>query len=265
MKSEDICAWSQESNPAEMTCVAAANQRARAEVQVKYLTDEERKLFDIAKDKELSCWISTNALKSVPRKSLNPDQILRSRWVLTWKSVEADEHTPAHKKPKASLVVLGYLDPQLTSVAQDSPTLTKEGRSTILQLIASQCWQLSSFDVTTAFLRGKADEKNPLAMEPPIELRRKLKLSNDQVCSLVGNAYGGVDAPLLFYREFSKQLKDRGFRHSSTWTLCFHFGNWTWLTTQTAWSFGHSCRWWHWWTVPSKVADFVEVTPFWQL
>jgi hypothetical protein len=49
-------------------------------------------------------------------------------------------------------------------------------------------------------------------MEPPIELRKKLNLTNDQVCSLVGNAYGSVDAPLLFYKEFSKQLQKLQFK-----------------------------------------------------
>ncbi|CAL1130755.1 unnamed protein product [Cladocopium goreaui] len=212
MKSEDVLAWNQEVNPSEMICVAAAGQRARSEVQVKYLTDSERKLFDIAKDNELSCWISTNALRPILRKSLNPDQILRSRWVLTWKNVEANDQAPAHKKAKARLVVLGYQDPQLTSVARDSPTLTKEGRNTILQLVASCQWDLISLDIKTAFLRGKADEQNPLAMEPPDELRKKLQLSKDQVCALVGNAYGRVDAPLLFYKELSKQLKTLNFR-----------------------------------------------------
>ena len=138
LKSADLTAWSQESNPSDMACVAAACQRARSEVQVKYLFDGDRKLFDAAKDNELSCWISTNALRPILRKSLNPEQILKSRWVLTWKNVEADQDKPSHKKAKARLVVLGYQDPQLTSVARDSPTLTKEGRNTILQLIASQ-------------------------------------------------------------------------------------------------------------------------------
>ena len=49
-------------------------------------------------------------------------------------------------------------------------------------------------------------------MEPPEELRKKLNLSAAQVCALVGNAYGRVDAPLLFYKELSKQLKDLNFR-----------------------------------------------------
>ena len=212
LKAEDLTSWSLETNPEEMACVAAAGQRARVEVQVKHLSAKDKELFDIAKDNELSCWIATNALRPILRKSLNPDQILKSRWVLTWKNIEADGDQPASRKAKARLVVLGYQDPQLTNVARDSPTLTKEGRSTILQYIASRQWELTSFDIKTAFLRGKADESNPLAMEPPEELRKKLNLSAAQVCALVGNAYGRVDAPLLFYKELSRQLKDLNFR-----------------------------------------------------
>ena len=212
MKPSDLDAWYHETNPEEMCHVAAASQRARAEVQVKTLTPAERKLFDVAKDNELSCWISTNSLKPILRQKLNPDQILRSRWVLTWKDVEADENKPAHRKAKARLVVLGYMDPKITSVARDSPTLTREGRNIILQCVAAYRWELTSFDIKTAFLRGKADEANPLAMEPPKELRDKLKLSDQEVCSLVGNAYGRVDAPLLFYKELSRHLHDLGFK-----------------------------------------------------
>lgn len=208
MKPSDVLAWSQESNPEEMCQVAAASKRARAEVQVKTLSAADRELFNVAKDNELSCWLSTNSLKPIMRQKLNPDQILQSRWVLTWKDVEADGDIPAHKKPKARLVVLGYQDPKLTSVARDSPTLSREGRHTILQCVSAFQWELTSFDIRTAFLRGKADENNPLAMEPPPELRKKLQLSSQQVCALVGNAYGRVDAPLLFY----KHLHELNFR-----------------------------------------------------
>ena len=36
-------------------------------------------------------------------------------------------------------------------------------------------------------------------------------MDSSQVCLLQGNAYGRVDAPLLFYREFRKQLEEVGF------------------------------------------------------
>ena len=218
----DIIHWSQAEQPEELSFVASASKRARAEVHVKDLTSQEKALFDVAKDAELSCWIQTSALQPVLRRHLNPNQILKSRWVLTWKSVEDDQGNSNGRKAKARLVVLGFQDPNLTEVARDAPTLTKEGRHTILQMIASFQWELASFDIKTAFLRGKADERNPLAMEPPIELRKKLQLDDDQVCKLVGNAYGRVDAPLLFFKEFGKQLKELGFKVHPL-EPCIHF------------------------------------------
>ena len=122
------------------------------------------------------------------------------------------ETSGRQQKAKARLVLLGFQDPKLTSVIRDAPTLSKEGRNTILQTIASCRWELTRFDIKTAFLRGKADENNPLAMEPPEELRKLLKLSQDQVCALVGNAYGRVDAPLLFYRELNRQMLSLDFK-----------------------------------------------------
>ena len=206
VNSQTMQGWFKETDMSEMACIASAGKRARAEVSLKTLNAEEKKLFDQAKEKELSCWMQTNAIRPILRQKMNPEQILRSRWILTWKQDDT-----IGRKAKARLVVLGYMDPKLTEISRDSPTLSKEGRATILQCVASAKFELISFDITTAFLRGKADANNPLAMEPPSELRQKLGMSNDQVCEPVGNAYGRVDAPLLFFKELCKHLKLLGF------------------------------------------------------
>ena len=208
LKPRDVRKLLEEDDPLEMSYIASAGKRARVEVSLKTLTSDERQMFDLAKQKELTCWLQTNAVRKILRHRLNPEQILRSRWVLTWKSPEDANGSP---KAKARLVVLGYEDPQLTSVARDSPTLTREGRSVILQTIASHKWRLQSFDIKTAFLRGKADPKNRLAMDPPIELRKLMNLQDTEVCELLGNAYGRVDAPLLFYKELKSQMIRLGF------------------------------------------------------
>ena len=91
MSRQDLMKWSCDNHPEEMAAVASAGKRARAEVQLKDLTSADRHLFDIAKDAELTCWLQTSALKHIFRKSLNPEQILRSRWVLTWKPVEGPD------------------------------------------------------------------------------------------------------------------------------------------------------------------------------
>ena len=208
LKPRDLKKWAQESSPEQLATLAAVGKRARAEVRVRDLSHEELALFDQAKQKELQCWIQTSAIKAILRRSLNPSQILKSRWILTWKPPEPGEDK---KRAKARLVVLGFQDPKLVEVMRDAPTLSREGRATVLQTIASCQFPLGSFDIKTAFLRGKADEGNPLAMEPPPELRKMLKLRDDEVCQLVGNAYGRVDAPLLFYKELCKQLRQLGF------------------------------------------------------
>ncbi|CAE7708982.1 GIP [Symbiodinium sp. CCMP2592] len=208
VRAKDLKKWAKETAPEQLTLLASIGKRARAEVHVKDLSRAEQILFEEAKAKELQCWIQTSAIKSILRKQLNPEQILKSRWILTWKNPEPGE---TQRRAKARLVVLGYQDPKLTDVVRDAPTLSKEGRALVLQTIASSRFELSSFDIKTAFLRGKADEQNPLAMEPPKELRKELGMSDEEVCQLLGNAYGRVDAPLLFYKELSKQLRELGF------------------------------------------------------
>ena len=75
----------------QMTLLASISKRSRSEVYLKDLNAQERQLFAQAKDKEIQCWLQTSAIKAVLRRSLNPDQILKSRWVLTWKPPEPGE------------------------------------------------------------------------------------------------------------------------------------------------------------------------------
>ncbi|CAE7838798.1 GIP, partial [Symbiodinium microadriaticum] len=163
VKSKDIKKWLVESAPEQLVTLAAAGKRSRAEVSIKNLTKAEIALFDAAKQKEISCWIQTSAIAPILRRKLNPEQVLKSRWILTWKAPEEGESQP---RAKARLVVLGFQDPKLVEVLRDAPTLSRE---------------------------GKADENNPLAMDPPPEFRRALNLKDSEVCQLLGNAYGRVD------------------------------------------------------------------------
>ena len=107
-------------------------------------------------------------------------------------------------------IVRGYQDPELDQVSTESPTLSRDARMLCLQVISSMGWVVQNFDITTAFLRGKSDGRQ-LAMEPVPELQRLLKMTSDEVLLLEGNAYGRVDAPLLFYKEFRRQLEKVGF------------------------------------------------------
>ena len=199
----------------QVAFLASAAKKQRSEVKEKNLSKEELKLFQGAKMKEIQSWLTTETVRRIARNQIPEDQILRSRWVLTWKPVEPTQQDPAPpSKPKARLVILGYEDPQLESLARDSPTMGKDSRTLILQFAASAKWKIRSFDIQTAFLRGSRQDGRILGMEPPQEMRSMMNLKPWECCELLKSAYGLVNAPLLWYEELKSALLSLNFRMS---------------------------------------------------
>ena len=201
----------------QVSYLASAAKRQKVEVKEKDLSDEDRRLFLKAKEKEIASWLSTETVRKIARNQLPQDQILRSRWVLTWKPIEqthdGDLLNPTHK-PKARLVILGYEDPHLESLNRDSPTMGRDSRTLILQYAASAKWRISAFDIQTAFLRGSRQDGRILGMEPPKEMRMAMKLQPWECCELLKSAYGLVNAPLLWYLELKNALINLGMKVS---------------------------------------------------
>ena len=131
------------------------------------------------------------------RNQIPEDQILRRRWILTWKPIDTGEDIPNQPskpprthKAKARLVVLGYLDPKLEEIPRDSPTLNRTSRMILLQAISSCGWQLQSFDVKAAFLQGQPQSDRVMAVDPVPELRQVMNLGPHNVAKLNKSAYG---------------------------------------------------------------------------
>ena len=157
-------------NPTEcVSLIASAAKRQRAEVRMTELTPEHRAEFRAAKDKEVSQWLDTETVRKILRAKIPIENILRTRWVLTWKALDPSDIKQGHPhhKAKARLVVLGYEDPNIEDIPRDSPTLQKESRSLLIQYCASKQWEIQSFDIKTAFLRGSRRDERLLAIEPP--------------------------------------------------------------------------------------------------
>lgn len=139
--------------------LVSSAKKQRSEVKLKDLTTEQKKDFEKAKEKEVDQWLSTGTVRAILRDRIPAANILRSRWILTWKDVDEIEakEIGQNKEAKARLVIMGYEDPNLTEIPRDSPTLQKESRSLILQYCASRQWWIRSFDIKTAFLIGDPD------------------------------------------------------------------------------------------------------------
>ena len=212
----DIADWRQEAHPEELIFVASAAKRQRSEVKMTDLSPEEKAEFSKAKSAEIQNWVKTGTISRILRDQLSPDQILRCRWILTWKPVDISEESTSVRshKAKARLVVLGYLDPQLEELPRDSPTLGRHSKMLLLQLISSMGWNLRSFDVKAAFLQGKPQQGRVLGLEPVPEMRSELQLSSREVLKLEKGAYGLVDAPYLWFTAILEELQRLHFEQS---------------------------------------------------
>ena len=170
-------------------------------------------LFAAAKNKEIGAWLHHKTVRRVVGGKLPEHALMRCRWILNWKSATGDESpmelSSEGQRAKARLVVIGFEDPGIDTVANDAPTLTKDGRMAVLQTISSNRWELTSFDISTAFLHGKGDGR-PLGLHPPPELKEALGMEEGDQCALDGGAYGRIDAPYLWYCEFRDELVRQG-------------------------------------------------------
>ena len=212
---EDLETWL-ETVTTETAYIATSAKKQHTEVKLTELLPHEVEEFEQAKGKEIQNWLSTGTVQKILRNKLAPEQVLRCRWILTWKALDEQEQkeTKRTHKAKARLVVLGYLDPELESIPRDSPTLSRQSRMLALQMIASKQWTVRSFDVKSAFLQGKTQDDRQLGIEPVEELRRALKLKPQEICQLTKSAYGLIDAPFLWYRELDRSLIELGFIRS---------------------------------------------------
>ena len=210
--------------PPESLLLATTEKKQRTEVKLTTLTVEEQAAFKKAKESEIQNWLSTGTVSKILRDKLAPEQIIRCRWILVWKPLEEaispenakgikSEKLKTHK-PKARLVVLGYLDPNLTEVPRDSPTLGRQSKMLLLQLISSKGWSLGSFDIKAAFLQGRTQKDRVMGMEPVPELARALQLAPNEVCKLDKSAYGLIDAPFLWFKTLSEELINLGMQPS---------------------------------------------------
>ena len=211
IQDNDIENWKKEEQPIEMAFLVSAAKRQKSEVRLRDLDPKEIELFKKAKQGEINNWLSTGTVKRIFRHQIPEDQILRCRWLLTWKNVEKPAPGEPDQKAKARLIVLGYMDPQLEDIPRDSPTMSKTSRMLVLQMISSEGWDLMSFDVKAAFLQGNQSGRT-LGIEPVPELSEAMKLKGNEICQLVKGAYGLVDAPYLWYKTLQAELIQLGFR-----------------------------------------------------
>ena len=202
--------------------LATSAKKQRTEVRLSTLTPSEKIEFSEAKTKEINNWLQTGTIARVLRNQIPAEQILRCRWILTWKPLDkvdqdkilADTGKTRTHKAKARLVVLGYLDPKIDEIPRDSPTMSRASRMLLMQLVSSSQWALRSFDIKAAFLQGQPQSGRVIGVEPVEEMSKAMKLNSDEVVCLKKSAYGLIDAPFQWYMALHTELVSLGLTQS---------------------------------------------------
>ena len=176
------------------------------------------------KKTEMEKLLKYDAVKIIPPKEADrirqkSNRILPSRFVITKKP---DEKTPGRYITKARWCIRGYLDPDVTKLSTQSPTLTIEAMSLLLQLSASNGWDFGICDVEGAFLQGKElhREAGELFVElPPGGAPGIVPGSLLHVTKAV---YGLVDAPKQWYAALRETLVGIGLQPSKLDSCLYH-------------------------------------------
>ena len=182
-------------------------RKQKVEIQWNTLTESDKVKFQAAKQKEIKAWVDHKTVCRLAKGTLSDSQIMRCRWIFTWKPPAPGT---TEERAKARLVIRGFEDPQLSTIASDAPTLTKDGKQLILQQVASRGWTMVNFDISTAFLKGEGDCRK-LGIHAPVELQQAIGLQEGEQCGLLGGAYGRADAPILWYKTLKQTLESLGF------------------------------------------------------
>ncbi len=219
---------------------------AGAEVCYRKLSNEDKRLFNNAKDSEVSSFLRTAAVRRCLdeeelREAKHSGRILKSRWVLVWKSVPDESREEAlddarsntktthrkdgTKKAKARIVVLGYqhpdlLDPETSTTA---PVQSQIMRHLSFQVVAQRKWTLEGLDMATAFLQtGRSEENRKVWMEAVPELKRALQAEDHEVLRILKNVYGNATAPRGLWKDVDETFQKLGSKRmlgdNSFWT-----------------------------------------------
>ena len=218
----------------DLGCFFTKQLRKNAvEVSERHLNPAELAGFQQAKVKEVKNFVLAKAFQKLP-PHLTPsrNQILKMRWLLTWKLDDSNsEQVPLKKdsqgnplKPKARAVVLGYMDPQYEYRPTSSPTMSRTTRQLFLQRCADCNFLVEKGDISGAFLQGhEFGPERTMPCEPLPEICDALGMPRGSTMLLTKAAYGLVEAPIQWFLSVSKFLESIGGERQLSDPCCWGF------------------------------------------
>ena len=203
------------------------------EVTYRTLTSEDQALFDEAMAREVSEVLKSQALRAVKDHLEKEDaessgRELPMRWLLTWKPMAKPEKPTGNEpstvksdgtaKAKARIVLIGYKHPDLVKkhattgkaeLQTAAPTMSRTGRSHLLQATALDEHTMESADAWSAFLQAEnSEESRRLWTKGVPDIARALGITPGELMRVMGAIYGLTNAPRVFWLDADRRLRD---------------------------------------------------------
>ena len=159
------------------------------------LTENEKSLFDDAKDKALLKYINRNAWRPVKRVTSNSKKTCPIVFVLKWKNGAAHARV-------CCLQGFKHEDSTTKLLNKESPTMSRLGRSFIFLVLVHKRWKAFAADAADAFLQGMNVEDLGIDIftDPVGDVRKRLQrlmnLAEDEVLKMLKSGFGDVRAPV---------------------------------------------------------------------
>ena len=186
-------------------------KRRKVDLDERTLSLSDRLSFQEAKRKELASFFQNSVWDFDVESSVPLGRLLKAHFILKW-----SKNPDGSPRAKARLITQGFKDPDALQglVDRTSPTLTRIARHILLSLAVTLGWDLSTGDISTAFLQGKEHESGrTLWIRLPADARKMLGITDSRtVMRLRKPMYGLVDAPRSWYREARERMERLGFR-----------------------------------------------------
>ena len=207
-------------------------RRNAVEISERHLSPKELEGFRGAKQKEVKNFVVAKAFQKLPpHMKPSHSQVLKMRWILTWKLDDSPNTSPLKKdpsgnplKPKARAVVLGYMDPQYEHRPTSSPTMSRTTRQMFLQKCADCKFTVEKGDISGAFLQGDDfGPDRPMVCEPLPEICEALGVPAGSQMLLTKAAYGLVEAPIQWFLSVSRFLEGLGGERQLSDPCCWGF------------------------------------------
>ena len=176
------------------------------------------------KKTEMEKLIRYDAVKIIPPKEADrvrrqSNRILPSRFVITKKP---DEKNPGKYITKARWCIRGYLDPDVTVLSTQSPTLTTEAMGLLLQLSASNDWDFGICDVEGAFLQGKELKREAGELYVELPPGGAPGIPTGSLLHVTKAVYGLVDAPKQWFGALKETLMGIDLKPSKLDSCLYH-------------------------------------------